>query len=119
MLVMAHINAIIPDPLQFAYCPNIFTYDVIRVAHHTFLTHLDKRNTYVTMHFLDYSSELNTILPSKLIANLRTLGLNTSQVMRVGNYTRVPFRGACLVPSCTPTNAWSCTSATPPLSVGS
>jgi hypothetical protein len=56
------------------------------------------RNTYVRMFFIDYSSELNTIVPSKLITNLRNLGLNTSlcnlipvfltvcpQVVRVSN----------------------------------
>jgi hypothetical protein len=50
------------------------------------------------MLFIDYSSAFNTIVHSKLITNLRTLGLNTSlcnwfldfltgcpQVVRVGN----------------------------------
>ena len=50
------------------------------------------------MLFIDYSSEFNTIVPSKLINKLRTLGLNTSlcnwildfltgspQVVRKGN----------------------------------
>ena len=52
------------------------------------------------MLFIDYSSASNTIVPSKLITKLRTLGLNTSlcnwildfltgrpQVVRVGNNT--------------------------------
>ena len=52
------------------------------------------------MLFIDYSSALNTIVPTKLITKLRTLGLNTSlcnwirdfltrcsQVVRVGNNT--------------------------------
>ena len=52
------------------------------------------------MLFIDYSSEFNTIVPTKLITRLRTLGLNTSlcnwildfltgrpQVMRVGSNT--------------------------------
>jgi hypothetical protein len=30
------------------------------------------------MLFIDYSSAFNTIVPSKLITKLRTLGLNTS-----------------------------------------
>jgi hypothetical protein len=58
-LVMAHINTIIPetiDPLQFAYCPNRSTDDAISIALHTALSHLDKRNTYVRMLFIDYSS---------------------------------------------------------------
>jgi gmma-aminobutyric acid receptor subunit gamma/cGMP-dependent protein kinase 2 len=58
------------------------------------------RNTYVRMVFIDYSSAFNTIVPSKLITKLRTLGLNTSlcnwildfltgrpQVVRVGSNT--------------------------------
>jgi hypothetical protein len=43
----------------------------------TALSHLDKRNTYVRMLFIDYSSAFNTIL-SKLISKLGTLGLNIS-----------------------------------------
>jgi hypothetical protein len=102
-LVMAHINTIIPetlDPLQFAYRPNRSIDDAISVALHTALSHLDKRNTYVRMLFIDDSSVFNTIVPSKLINKLRTLGLNTSlcnwmlgflmdrpKVVRVGNYT--------------------------------
>ncbi|KAK6309885.1 hypothetical protein J4Q44_G00197660 [Coregonus suidteri] len=100
-LVMAHINSTIPatlDPLQFAYHPNRSTAEAISIALHTALTHLDKRNTYVRMLFIDYSSAFNTIIPSKLVTKLRTLGLNTSlcnwildfltgrpQVVRVGN----------------------------------
>ena len=82
-LVMAHINTLIPDtlqldPLQFAFRPNKATDDVIYIALHTALSHLDKRNTYVRMLFIDYSSAFNTIVPSKLITKLRTLELNTS-----------------------------------------
>ena len=80
-LVMAHINTIIPetlDPLQFAYRPNRSTDDAISIALHTALSHQEKRNTYERMLFIDYSSAFNTIVPSKLITKLRTLGLNTS-----------------------------------------
>ena len=102
-LIMAHINNIIPesvDALQFAYRPNRSTDDAVSIALHTSLSHLDKRNTYVRMLFIDYSSAFNTIVPSKLINKLRTLGLNSSlcnwildflmgcpQVARVGNNT--------------------------------
>ena len=56
-LVMAHINTIIPDtlyPLLFAYRPNKSTDDAISIALHTALSHLDKRNTYGRMLFIDY-----------------------------------------------------------------
>ena len=79
-LVMAHINTIIPetlDPLQFAYRTNISTDDAISIALNTALSHLNIRNTYVRMLFIDYSSAFNTIVPTKLINKLRTLGLNT------------------------------------------
>jgi hypothetical protein len=102
-LVMAHINSILPDnldPIQFKYRPNRSTDDPISIALHIALSHLDKRNTYAGMLFINYSSSFNTIVPTKLITKLRTLGLNTSvcnwildilvgspQVVRVGNNT--------------------------------
>ena len=102
-LVMAHINTIISDtlnPLQFAQHPNRCTIDAISIVLHTPLSHLDKRNIYVRMLFIEYISVFNTIVPSKMITKLRTLGLNTSlckwildflagnaQVVRVGNNT--------------------------------
>ena len=55
-LVMAHINTIIPetlDPLQFAYHANRSTDDAASIALHTALFHLDRRNTYVRMLFID------------------------------------------------------------------
>ena len=45
-------------------------------SHYTALAHLDKRNTYVRMLFIDYSSAFNTIVPFKLIIKLEALGLN-------------------------------------------
>jgi gmma-aminobutyric acid receptor subunit gamma/cGMP-dependent protein kinase 2 len=64
----------------------------------TALTHLDKRNTYVRILFIDYSSAFNPIVPSKLIIKLEALGLNLTlciwsldflmgrpQVVKVGN----------------------------------
>ena len=73
--VKNHINSTLPDtlnPLQFAYCPD----DAIAITLHTALAHPDKRNTYVRMLFIDYSSAFNIIVPSKLIIKLETLGLN-------------------------------------------
>jgi hypothetical protein len=83
-LVMAHINIIIPetlDPLQFPYHLNRSTDDAISVALHTALAQLDRGNiyVYVRMLFIGFSSAVfNTIVPSKLITKLRSLGLNTS-----------------------------------------
>jgi hypothetical protein len=64
-LVMTHINTIIPDALQFTYRPNRSTDDAISVAHHTALSHLDKRGyNYMRMLFIEYSSAFNTTVPS-------------------------------------------------------
>ena len=71
-LVMAQINSTLPDtldPLQFTYRSNRSTDDTI--ALHTALSHLDKRNTYVRMQFIDYSSMFNILVPTKLITKLR------------------------------------------------
>jgi hypothetical protein len=79
-LVMAHINTIIPEilyPPQFAYHSNRSTDDAISIALHTAISHIERRNTYVRMLFIDYSSAFNTIVPSKFITKLRNLELNT------------------------------------------
>jgi hypothetical protein len=126
-LVKAHINSIILDtldPLQFEYRHNRSTDNAISIALHTALSHLDKRNTYVRMLFIDYSSTFNTIVPTKLTTKVKTLGLNTSlcnwildflmgrsQVVRVGNNTSATLilnTGApqgCMLSPCSPTTA--------------
>jgi gmma-aminobutyric acid receptor subunit gamma/cGMP-dependent protein kinase 2 len=50
------------------------TDDSIAITLHTTLTHLYKRNTYVRILFIDYSSAFNTIVLSKLIIKVDTLG---------------------------------------------
>ncbi|KAI3376842.1 hypothetical protein L3Q82_000415 [Scortum barcoo] len=49
------------------------TEDAIALTLHTALSHLDQRDTYVRMLFIDYSSAFNTIVPSKLVTKLRDL----------------------------------------------
>jgi gmma-aminobutyric acid receptor subunit gamma/cGMP-dependent protein kinase 2 len=69
-LIKDHFTSTLPatlDPLQFAYRPDKSTDDAIAITLHTTLSHLDKRNTYLRMLFIDYSSAFNTIVPSKLI----------------------------------------------------
>ena len=71
-----HITFTLPatlDPLQFTYRPKRSTDDAN--CHHTALSHLDKRHTYVRIMF-DYSSEFNTIVPSKHIIKVEALGVN-------------------------------------------
>ena len=100
-LVKDHITSTLPDtldPFQFAYRPKRSTDDAIAITLHTALSHLAKRNTYVRILFIGYSSAFNTIVPSKLIIKLETLGLNPTlcnwvldfltghpQVMKLGN----------------------------------
>jgi gmma-aminobutyric acid receptor subunit gamma/cGMP-dependent protein kinase 2 len=72
-LVKDHITSTLPvtlDTLQFVYRPNRSTDDAIAITLHIAISHLNKRNTYVRMLFIDYSSEFNTIVPSKLIVKL-------------------------------------------------
>ncbi len=106
-LIRDHICSVLPaslDPLQFTYCSNRFTDDAIVFTLHTALSHLDKRNTYVRMLFVDYSSPFNTIVPSKLVVKLWALALNNSlcslildfltgrwQVVRVGSNISSPL----------------------------
>ena len=77
-LVKDHITSILPDTLeqlQFAYRSSRST-DISAISLHTALSHLDKRNTYVRMLFIEYSSAFSNIVPSKFIIKLEALGLN-------------------------------------------
>ena len=80
-LVMSQIKSILPptlDPFQFAYRAKRSTEDAICSALHPALTHLEKRDSYVRMLFIDFSSAFNTIIPQQLIYKLDKLGLSTS-----------------------------------------
>ncbi|KAI3364057.1 hypothetical protein L3Q82_010889 [Scortum barcoo] len=56
------------------------TDDAISTAlHHTALTHLDTKDSYIRMLFIDFSSAFNnTVIPQQLILKLDQLGINTS-----------------------------------------
>ncbi len=106
-LVREHICSVLPaslDPLQFAYRSNRSTDDAIAFTLHIAFSHLENKNTYVRMLFVDYSSPFNTIVPATLVAKLQILGLNRSlcswildvltgrsQVVRMGNNTSSPL----------------------------
>ncbi|KAI3376975.1 hypothetical protein L3Q82_000212 [Scortum barcoo] len=83
-LVRSFITSSIPDsldPLQFAYRPNRSTEDAIALTLHTALSHLDQRDTYVRMLFIDYSSAFNTIVPSKLVTTRAPQGCVLSPLL--------------------------------------
>ncbi|KAK3570228.1 hypothetical protein QTP86_017148 [Hemibagrus guttatus] len=80
-IVMCHIKRNIPttvDPFQFAYRQNRSTEDAVNAAIHTALTHLESKDTYVRMLFIDYSLAFNTVIPHRLSEKLLTLGLTPS-----------------------------------------
>eukprot|EP00061_Rhincodon_typus_P007252 g28771.t1 len=75
-LVMTHVNSSIPaclDPLQLTYQCNRSTKDAISLALQSSLEHLDKKDTYVRLLLIDNCSTFNTIIPSRLISNSKTL----------------------------------------------
>ncbi|KAK3507850.1 hypothetical protein QTP70_001423 [Hemibagrus guttatus] len=80
-LVMRHIKTQLPpsmDPLQFAYRPNHSIDNSITTTLHLSLTHLDNKDTYVQMLFIDFSTAFNTITPQHLIEKPSLLDLSTS-----------------------------------------
>ncbi len=80
-LVIHNIKTSIPntlDLLQFAYRPNRSTDDANSSTLHLALTHLENKDSYVRMLFIDFSSAFNTIIPQQLINKLSLLGLNNS-----------------------------------------
>ncbi len=65
-LVMQHIKSVPPpslDPFQFAYRSNHSTDDAIATALHPALTHLDKKDLYVRMLFIDFVGSLVSLSP--------------------------------------------------------
>ncbi len=115
-LIRDYICSVLPaslDLLQFAYRSNRSTDDAIAFTLHTALSHLENKNAYVRMLFVDYSSAFNTIVPATLVAKLQTLGLNRSlcswildfltgrsQVVRMGNNTSSPLTLNTGAPQC-------------------
>ncbi len=105
-LIRHYIYSVLPasmDPLQFTYCSNRSIDDAIAFTLHTSLSHLENKNTYVRMLFVDHSSAFNN-MPAMLVAKLQALGLNKypcswildfrtgrSQVVRVGNNNSSPL----------------------------
>ncbi|KAK3520088.1 hypothetical protein QTP70_013045 [Hemibagrus guttatus] len=89
-LIRDFITSSIPDTLdllQFAYCSNHSTEDTIAHLHHTAQSHLDSRKgNYVKMLFVDYSSAINTIIPSILTTKLEILGLSLSLCRWISNF---------------------------------
>ncbi|KAI3351762.1 hypothetical protein L3Q82_020592 [Scortum barcoo] len=78
-LVMAHIKDCIDvtvDPHQYAYRKNRSTEDAISSVVHTALTHLENKDSYVRLLFVDFTSAFNTIIPQTLVQKLTTLGLS-------------------------------------------
>ncbi len=106
-LIRDYICSVLPaslDPLQLAYRSNHSTEDAIAFTLHTAFSHLENKNAYVRMLFVDYSSAFNTIVPATLVVKLQTLGLNRSlcswildfltgrsQMVRMGNNTSSPL----------------------------
>ncbi|KAI3357832.1 hypothetical protein L3Q82_016220, partial [Scortum barcoo] len=63
-LVMAHIKDCVDvtvDPHQYAYRKNRSTEDAISSVVHTALTHLENKDSYVRLLFVDFTSAFNTI----------------------------------------------------------
>lgn len=66
------------DPHQYAYRQNRSTADAIAAVTHQSLTHLENKDSYVRLLFLDFSSAFNTIIPQTLVNKLSALGLAPS-----------------------------------------
>ncbi|XDV19455.1 hypothetical protein PO909_024925 [Leuciscus waleckii] len=83
-LVLAHLKDSLPSTLdshQFAYRSNRSTEDAVSMALHSVLTHLDNKNTYARMLFVDFSSAFNTVIPTKRVSSFKFLGTHISADM--------------------------------------
>ena len=72
-IVLRFINSLLSshlDTFQFAYRPKRSIDDAISINMHEILNHLEYKNTYARVLFIDYSSAFNTIIPCKLYSKL-------------------------------------------------
>ena len=72
-LVINHIRTCLPssfDPHQFVYSARRSAEDALAITLHTALSHLEHRESYVRMLFIDYSSAFNTIIPDILVSKM-------------------------------------------------
>ena len=69
-------SSLVWDPLQFAYRANRSTEDAISTVLHLTLSHLEEKNTYARLLFIDFSSAFNTIIPQQLVDKLRWLNVD-------------------------------------------
>ena len=75
-LVLVELKKLLPndhDPLQFAYRKNRSVDDAVSVLLHSILQHLEKKDSYARVLFIDFSSAFNTIIPSRMYK--KTVGL--------------------------------------------
>ncbi|KAI3363043.1 hypothetical protein L3Q82_011705 [Scortum barcoo] len=102
-LVMAHIKDCVDvtvDPHQYAYRKNRSTEDAISSVVHTALTHLENKDSYVRLLFVDFTSAFNTIIPQTLVQKLTTLRTelhpvfadDTAVVGRIANNDESDYR---------------------------
>ncbi|KAL0154309.1 hypothetical protein M9458_050422 [Cirrhinus mrigala] len=77
-IMMKCFERLVMHDIQFAYRPNRSMDDAISSTLHLALAHLEQKDSYVRMLFIDFSSAFNTIIPQQLIHKLNLLGLNTS-----------------------------------------
>ena len=99
--ILPFLKSLLPsdfDCFQFAYKSSRSIEDAISINLHEVLNHLETRNSYVRILFIDYSSAFNTIIPeklhSKLVSSLKLpvwfcnwildFLLNRTQVVKIG-----------------------------------
>ncbi len=74
------------DLHQFAYRGNRSTEDAIACALHTTLTHLEQKDSYARLLFIDFISAFNTIIPDRLVTKLSSLGLPYSTCLWIKDF---------------------------------
>ena len=66
------------DQHQYAYRENRPTEEAFTPALLTALTHLGKKGAYARLHFINYSSAFNTIIPNQLLTKPLHLAVNNN-----------------------------------------
>lgn len=80
-LVTAHIKSSIDitgEPHQYVYHRNRSTENAVSAVLHTALSHLENKNVYGPLIFINFTSAFNKVVAHTLVTKLKILGLNFS-----------------------------------------
>ena len=99
------------DPQHFAYRSYRTVDNTVTLTLHLAVSHLYTPNTYVCMLFIDFSSAINTVIPTKIFSKLIDAPIEFLKISFQYSFAQQKCAPKCLLSSCfeSPISAGSAT----------